>query len=276
MKRCLGILIALALATACLCAAVAEEKQDEVYWTYAVPMSELYSDYLRLVNRDVPLSEDFEPGDLVKINVKRATTAAVQLRKTASTALEAMFTEALSEGYTLLAKSGYRSYGSQKTIYANRLASNGGEDDGVVNPPGTSEHQTGLACDILNTDYAGRPRMTTDFAQTAEAQWMKDNCAAFGFILRYPDEKTDITKVIFEPWHFRYVGRVAASYIMREGLTLEEFTDEWQLAVLQFTGSGGDIDAQIALEKERELQGPDTRVLELYDEEGEAEISISF
>ena len=248
----------------------------KVLWSYGVPLSCLYAKENMLVNRDNLLAADFEPSDLVKMSVKRATSAAIYMQRVAAQALEEMFEAAKAEGYTLYLKSGYRSYGTQKTTYTNRLANNGGKDDGVVAAPGSSEHQTGLACDVLNGDYAGRPRMTTDFAETAEAQWMKENCATFGFILRYPEGKTDITGIIFEPWHFRYVGKDVAGYIMRNELTLEEFTDQWQMAVAEFQGRGGDIDQQIAYEEARSLNGPESYILEIYGEDGDAEVSLTF
>ncbi len=259
----------------------APEAQDggpDVRWTFGVPLTALYAPECKLVNRDNLLDETFEPASLVEMKVKRATSAKVYLDSVAAQAIELMFSAAKEEGYTLFLKSGYRSYGSQKTMYNNRLESNNGKEEipAVVAYPGSSEHQTGLACDILNADYAGRPRMTPDFSETAEAQWMKENCALFGFILSYPEDKTDITKTIFEPWHFRYVGKAAAGYIMREGLTMEEFTDEWQLAEAEFRGRGGDADTQMAYEKQRVLEGPESYVLDIFGEDGDAEVSLSF
>ncbi len=247
-----------------------------VRWTYAISMAALYTDESKLVNRENLLDETFEPQDLVKMSVKRATSAQVFMREIAATALEGMFDAAKEAGYTLFLKSGYRSYGTQKTTYSNRLESNGGKDDGVVAYPGASEHQTGLACDILNGDYAKRPRMTTDFSETAEAQWMKENCTKFGFILRYPDGAMDITGIIFEPWHFRYVGKEVAGYLTRNEMTLEEFTDEWQLAVAEFQGRGGDIDAQIEYEEVRKSAGPEPYNMNVFGDDGDMEISLPF
>lgn len=89
-------------------------------------------------------------------------------------------------------------------------------------PAGHSEHQTGLALDILCSG-----NMAMDVSQKAEPgnRWLRKNCSHYGFILRYPEEKSDITGVSFEPWHFRYVGREAAEYMQEEGITLEEFWD---------------------------------------------------
>ncbi len=86
--------------------------------------------------------------------------------------------------------------------------------------PGTSEHQTGLAVDIVDTSY-----QLLDEAQegTAVQKWLMTHCAEYGFILRYPTEKSDLTGVNYEPWHYRYVGEAAAREIMERGLCLEEY-----------------------------------------------------
>ena len=89
--------------------------------------------------------------------------------------------------------------------------------------PGTSEHQSGLCCDLHNL-----PSASQAFANTEEYRWLLQNCAKFGFILRYPKDKTDITKIMFEPWHYRYVGRYHAQIIMSEGLCLEEYMAQIQ------------------------------------------------
>jgi hypothetical protein len=93
-----------------------------------------------------------------------------------------------------------------------------------VAPPGTSEHNTGLAVDILSGDYYyHHSTMEESFEYDAEAIWMAEHCAEYGFILRYPKGKQDVTGIIFEPWHFRYVGVEIATYIMENNLTLEEY-----------------------------------------------------
>ena len=92
----------------------------------------------------------------------------------------------------------------------------------IVNRPGTSEHQLGLCADITDKFYEVK---TQDLEKTALYQWMYAHCQDYGFILRYPADKQDITGVMYEPWHFRYVGKEAAAYIMENGLCLEEFLD---------------------------------------------------
>ena len=88
--------------------------------------------------------------------------------------------------------------------------------------PGTSEHATGLALDITSADYA---QLDDAQANTAEAKWFAENCWKYGFILRYPPEKSDVTGIIYEPWHYRYVGKDAAKEITESGMTLEEYLE---------------------------------------------------
>lgn len=92
----------------------------------------------------------------------------------------------------------------------------------VVNVPGTSEHQIGLALDIYTDSYK---TLDEGFGDTAAGKWLREHCAEYGFILRYPKGKEYITGIEYEPWHFRYVGKTAASEIMENGLTLEEYVE---------------------------------------------------
>lgn len=90
-------------------------------------------------------------------------------------------------------------------------------------PPGCSEHSTGLAFDIVAFDYQ---MLDEKQANTDESIWLRKHCAEYGFILRYPEGKEDITGISYESWHFRYVGKEAAQYIMQEGITLEEYLEK--------------------------------------------------
>ena len=92
----------------------------------------------------------------------------------------------------------------------------------VVNVPGTSEHQIGLALDIYTDSYK---TLDEGFGETAAGKWLREHCAEYGFILRYPKGKEYITGIEYEPWHFRYVGKTAAGEIMEQGLTLEEYVE---------------------------------------------------
>lgn len=279
------------------CAFAAGPERPDVTWDFAVPLSDTLSDYAVLVNRDNLLDKSYKPSPLVKVNgVKRATSTAVEMQGTAAEKLVEMFNAARQvfeynyvnekgktvtatydeNGMVLYLKSGYRSYGTQATVYANYLARNNNVDDGYSSPPGASEHQSGLCADILNADYASRSRMTQDFKWTAEAQWMKENCADFGFILRYTEDGEALTKTAFEPWHFRYVGESIAEYIMGRGITMEEFSEQAKAAYDEFIARGGDVDAWLAYEQAHLNQPPQPEVLEATDETGDHETSLLF
>lgn len=94
----------------------------------------------------------------------------------------------------------------------------------TVTVPGASEHQIGLAIDIISNDYTN---LDEGFADTDAGKWLAEHSCEYGFILRYPLGKEHITSIEFEPWHFRYVGKEAATIITREGITLEEFWDKY-------------------------------------------------
>ena len=207
-------------------------------WVYPVPPQDLQSDYVQLANASNLLDEKYVPSDLVKIKAKKTSSTAIQMRQAASDALSKMFEDALAQGLTLYAHSGYRSYGTQRTMYNNRLQQNGGKDDGYVTKPGASDHQTGLGVDVISKAWIGE-KFNSGFAQTPEAQWMAANCANYGFVIRYPEDKVDITGIAYEPWHLRYVGVAAAQYMTNQGLTLEEFSEEWPPVLAAFVDGGG-------------------------------------
>ncbi|MBQ9987524.1 MAG: D-alanyl-D-alanine carboxypeptidase family protein, partial [Erysipelotrichales bacterium] len=134
------------------------------------------------------------------------------------TAFNTMRTEAAAEGLTLWNASGYRSYTYQKGLYNNYCARRGqSAADTFSARPGFSEHQLGMAID-LNT-------ITQEFKNTAEGQWVANNCYKYGFIIRYPEGKDHITGYIYEPWHIRYVGVDLATILYNGGewITLEEY-----------------------------------------------------
>lgn len=131
--------------------------------------------------------------------------------------LEELVNTAKKEGITLLGNSAYRSYKSQKNTYNNRVKTAGKESaDAYVAEPGFSEHQTGMCIDITNEDKYF-------LKGTKEADWLAENCYRFGFIIRYPYGKRNITGIEYEPWHIRYVGKKAAKYIYDNKITLEEY-----------------------------------------------------
>ncbi len=250
-------------------------------WTYPVSLAELSKEYIRLVNRDSLLPSDYIPEELVKIKVKKTSSTSIEMSRLVSDALDAMFADALNDGITLYAHSGYRSYRTQNTMYNNRLQQNGGKDDGVVAYPGASDHQTGLGIDVISKAWIGK-RFNAEFAKTKEAQWMAEHCPDYGFVIRYPEGKEDITKIIYEPWHLRYVGVEAAKYMTLRGLTLEEFTVEWQQALAAYESAGGSADQAIvqsqALVQEQaivqEQVPPSAVILDEYGEDGDPEVSL--
>ena len=247
-------------------------KQPEWQYPLAPEVLRNAAGYITLANRDHLLDGSYAPTDLVTCSVQRAKgTQKMQLRQAASIALTDMFRAAHAEGYTLYLKSAYRAYSTQKYMYNSRLEKNHGKDDGLVSYPGASDHQTGLGVDILNYEWTLKDGMNEKFAATAEAQWMEAHCAQFGFILRYMEDKEDLTKIKFEPWHFRYVGRDAAAYIMEHHLSLEEFTEEWQAYLKEYAAAGGNFDALIR--QRARLSDP---IVVDHADDGEEELSIFY
>ncbi len=160
-----------------------------------------------------------------------AYAAAKEFDSRAMEALKQMIADGAA--YNLSAASLYRTYELQTKLYNNEVArwKNRGYAQAaaeekaatVVARPGTSEHHTGMAVDILGSGYSS---LEESFDRTPAFRWLKEHCAEYGFILRYPKEKEDVTGVIYEPWHYRYVGVEYAREIMSRGLTLEEFLAE--------------------------------------------------
>ena len=190
---------------------------------------------LFLVNREYTISSDYVPNDLVKPDVPM-TNNDIKMRAEAAAALEDMFAAAKDEaGYTLVAVSGYRSYGQQSAIYERKIKNAGKKAAALlVAPPGASEHQLGLAMDLgckKNTS------LTESFVNTPEGQWVAENCWRFGFIIRYKEEWTDITGYAYEPWHVRYVGREHAERIYQMDIPFEYYVA--QLREAQFAAIRG-------------------------------------
>ena len=186
------------------------------------------TEYLTLVNVDHPLSSDYVPQDLTVIeNTRQDGRAPQQMRLYAAKALEALFKEMASAGFTDVdVTSGYRSYSYQEQLFNQRLEQYSYLGDGayaaaaqIVNPPGSSEHQSGLCVDMHNIATGA----DVSFGETEQFKWLSDNCWKFGFILRYPEDKTEITGISYEPWHYRYVGRYHAQQMHELGMCLEEY-----------------------------------------------------
>lgn len=171
-----------------------------------------------LANKYNKLDESFEPKDLSIISKKYAKGNEEQyLSKVAQVAFEEMCEAALNDGMYILSNSAYRSYSYQEETYNTYLRLYGQTYvDNYVATPGYSEHQTGLALDVAARD-------SNIFKNSKEYTWMLDNAYKYGFILRYPYEKQDITGYKHEAWHFRYVGKEASTYIQEKNITYEEY-----------------------------------------------------
>jgi len=167
------------------------------------------------------LPEDYVYGELVTIDNKYTNTVGSQLSSIAYEALKKLIDDAEEEGLHIRANYAYRSYEYQEGVY-NSYKNSYSEKyaDSISARPGYSEHQTGLAVDVgVAYNYSTGAK----FAATNEFEWMKDNCYKYGFILRYPEGKEDITGYNYEAWHYRYVGVEAATYIYENDITLEEY-----------------------------------------------------
>ncbi|MCR3757655.1 M15 family metallopeptidase [Clostridium felsineum] len=189
--------------------------------------TEIKQQNILLVNKQSKLSGNYTPQNLRVPNVKFMNSSdpnVRQMESEAATALENMFAGASKDGFTLLAVSGYRPYEYQKKLYDEKVEKDGkAEADKYVAEPGTSEHQTGLAMDLLSTEYTS---LDDGFMNTNSYKWLLQNCGKYGFIIRYPKDKENITKYNFEPWHIRYVGLPASQEIMNKSITLEEYLAE--------------------------------------------------
>ncbi|MBQ8255017.1 MAG: M15 family metallopeptidase [Clostridia bacterium] len=204
--------------------------EDE--YTYNIDVSKYLSyidpendeEYLIIANRKHPLGKDYKPSNLTYV----AKGQSWLLRRAAKEAFEAMRLEMQYLGvYDTYNRSTYRSYSFQNTLYNNYIERdkkrypNLSHDEIVAlvdtysARPGTSDHQTGLTIDF--------DPLNESFEDLKAFAYMRDNAYKFGFILRYPKGKENITGYKYEPWHWRFVGRDAATYIYEHGITLEEY-----------------------------------------------------
>lgn len=181
---------------------------------------------LELVNSDYPISG--VPDS--RVNITTAPTVAysfntIDLHEKALEAVEEMFAAARKANIkSLYVCSGYRDYATQKRLYEEAT------DKSFVQPPNHSEHQTGLAVDIM----AGNVSQEA-MGSSREGRWLAENSWKYGLILRYAADKQDITGIACEPWHFRYVGQPHAWYCRQNGLCMEEY--------IQFLREGGGYSA---------------------------------
>ena len=178
---------------------------------------------LLLVNPWHKLPEDF--------SVQRATLSnGLQVDARIYDALNEMLADCRKAGLAPIVCSAYRTQETQTRLYRNKVSrllaagysQEAAEEEAArwVAPPGTSEHETGLALDIVSLHYQ---LLDEAQAQTPEQKWLMENCWKYGFVLRYPADKEDITGIGYEPWHYRYVGKEAAADMHETGQCLEEY-----------------------------------------------------
>lgn len=175
---------------------------------------------LMLVNRDYILPQDYSPE-----LAEAAAGTGVRMDARVAPYYQKMYDAAKADGITLTPLSGHRRISTQKTNFENKINYYIGlgydrvaatqKAAEIILPPGTSEHNAGLAMDILSLDV--------EFEQTAAFRWLQEHAQDYGFILRYPKDKEDITKITYEPWHWRFVGEQYAPLIKESGKCLEEY-----------------------------------------------------
>ena len=182
-----------------------------------------------LINKDNPLDSDYVPCNLVILDDNKDNfhqyknpNLKPMIRGDILPNLSKMFEEARKMGFSIIVDSGYRSYDYQLEILNDRILELGLEEaQHMVALPGTSEHQSGLCFDIA---YFYDNVFNDDVKEDDnEVKWLIDNSYKYGFILRYPKGKEDVTGYVFEPWHYRYVGKRLAKILYDNNITLEEY-----------------------------------------------------
>ncbi|GFI16969.1 MAG: M15 family metallopeptidase [Lachnospiraceae bacterium] len=185
---------------------------------------------LMLINKQHPIPEEYS----FTLGTIKAAGGNMKCDERIIKELNAMMDEAGKDGINLAICSPYRDLARQESLFNRKIKAymQGGMtymdaykiSSQAVTVPGASEHQAGLALDIISDTYTV---LEEGFADTPAGRWLEENCARYGFILRYPEGKELITGIGFEPWHFRYVGREAAEIIMEEEICLEEFWEKY-------------------------------------------------
>ena len=211
-------------------------------------IEEFLGDNLLLVNRNNTLKREYTPSGLIYGKPARGrSTVNLRLDKEAMVQLDYMLEAAYNEGVAgMVITSAFRTYDKQSSLYYNKTSllsrrmnrkAAMEEASKIVAVPGSSEHQTGLAVDICSEGVG----LVRNFANTRQGKWLEDNSWRFGFVVRYPKEKTGITGIIYEPWHVRYVGGGHSEIMKTKDMCLEEYVDYLKdNSITYFRGSNGD------------------------------------
>ncbi|GEM_PF-1162870 len=185
------------------------------------------SNELMLVNSEHKINESFAADLSPAYRAVPISTSDLEMNGTVLEAVKDLFRDARENGYKdFFVNSGFRSYQKQNELY------NDADDKSYVQEPGASEHQTGYALDIAYDGFSGEA-----FENSPQGKWLMENAHKYGFILRYPEGKTDITKISYEPWHYRYVGIPHSYYCYENDLCLEEY--------IRFLTNGGSYSISI-------------------------------
>lgn len=191
---------------------------------------------LMLVNKDNALPSSYQPNlTTIPQSYYYSSGKDNHFDSRAASSLKSMIDAGRKAGFDdLCILSGYRTYAYQQANYDRHVKENEAKGESVsqakidaakiVAPPGTSEHETGLAADIITKSwYNKNGTLTADFDVTDAGKWLRANCAQYGFILRYPEDKVNITKYDYESWHFRFVGVDDAKKMTQNNQCLEEY-----------------------------------------------------
>ena len=192
---------------------------DEDYYDKdTVKKTDISKKELMLVNKFNYLDENYAPDDIVKVSMQFAY-GDNEIKKEVYEKFRSMYNDAKKEGLYLIITSSYRDYNFQKELWDSYANQKGDEwADSVSARAGYSEHQTGYTLDIVT--YKAN---MSSFEKTDEFKWLQDNAYKYGFILRYPKDKEDITGYSYESWHYRYVGKDVATKIKKLGITIDEY-----------------------------------------------------
>lgn len=200
-----------------------ETKQQQLAEEFAKEKEEYY---LLLANAENPLPQDWS------IQTEEVQNG-YEMDKRAAPAMREMIQAAKEDGVELMLCSAYRSVEKQQQLFDRSqqayMAQGMSEEEAYAKTatetaiPGTSEHQTGLAADIVTPTYQ---MLDAGFADTPAGQWLSEHAAEYGFVLRYPQDKQEVTGIIYESWHYRFVGKTHAKLMKKSGLCLEEYLQQ--------------------------------------------------
>ena len=200
-----------------------ETKQQQLAEEFAKEKEEYY---LLLANAENPLPQDWS------IQTEEVQNG-YEMDKRAAPAMREMIQAAKEDGVELMLCSAYRSVEKQQQLFDRSqqayMAQGMSEEEAYAKTatetaiPGTSEHQTGLAADIVTPTYQ---MLDAGFADTPAGQWLSEHAAEYGFVLRYPQDKQEVTGIIYESWHYRFVGKTHAKLMKESGLCLDEYLQQ--------------------------------------------------